>query len=85
VQEPDPSPWFAHLGSRSTVAESDWTRRRASLHEGGTMGFMPFTARIELGRSAITIALSDELGMATAPILEEHLVRAESDGEPRRS
>ena len=44
------------------------------------MGFMPFTARIEPGRSATTIAVSGELDMATAPILEEQLVRAESDG-----
>ncbi len=44
------------------------------------MGLMPFTARMELGRSAATIALSGELDMAAAPILEEHLVRAEPDG-----
>jgi anti-sigma B factor antagonist len=44
------------------------------------MGFTPFTARIEPGRSATTIALGGELDMATAPLLEERLVRAESDG-----
>lgn len=46
------------------------------------MGFAPFTARVEPGTSATTIALSGELDMATAPILEEHLVQAESDGVP---
>ncbi len=44
------------------------------------MGFTPFTARIEPDRSATTIALSGELDMASAPILEEQLARAESDG-----
>jgi anti-anti-sigma factor len=44
------------------------------------MGFAPFTARVEPGTSATTIALSGELDMATVPILEEHLVQAESGG-----
>jgi anti-sigma B factor antagonist len=44
------------------------------------MGSAPFTARVEPGTSATTIALSGELDMATVPILEEHLVRAEADG-----
>lgn len=44
------------------------------------MGFAPFTARVEPGSSATTIALSGELDMETVPILEEHLVRAEADG-----
>jgi anti-sigma B factor antagonist len=44
------------------------------------MGFAPFTARVLPGASATTIALSGELDMATVPILEEHLVRAEADG-----
>jgi anti-sigma B factor antagonist len=44
------------------------------------MGSPPFTARVEPGTNATTIALSGELDMATVPILEEHLVRAEADG-----
>ena len=44
------------------------------------MGSAPFTARVEPGPRATTIALGGELDMATAPILEEHLVRAEEDG-----
>ena len=44
------------------------------------MGSAPFTARVEPGPRATTIALGGELDMATAPILEEHLVRAEADG-----
>ena len=44
------------------------------------MGFEVFTAQVESGRGATKIALSGELDMGTAPILEEHLVRAESVG-----
>lgn len=44
------------------------------------MGFEVFTAQVESGRGATKIVLSGELDMATAPILEEHLVRVESDG-----
>jgi anti-anti-sigma factor len=44
------------------------------------MGFAPFTARVEPGSSATTIALSGELDLETVPILEERLVQVEADG-----
>ena len=44
------------------------------------MGSAPFTAHVESGRSVATIALSGELDLRTAPILEESLVRVEADG-----
>ncbi len=44
------------------------------------MGSVPFTARVLPGTLETTIALSGELDIATAPILEEHLVRLEADG-----
>jgi anti-sigma B factor antagonist len=44
------------------------------------MGSAPLTARVLPGRSVTTIALSGELDMGTVTILEEHLVRAESEG-----
>lgn len=44
------------------------------------MGFASFTARVEPGNSATTIALSGELDMSTVPILEEHLERIEAEG-----
>ncbi len=44
------------------------------------MGSAPFTVRVVSGIVETTIALSGELDMATVPTLEEHLVRAESDG-----
>ena len=44
------------------------------------MGFEVFSAQVGSGRGATKIVLAGELDMATTPILEEHLVRAESDG-----
>lgn len=44
------------------------------------MGFEVFTAQVGSGRGPTKIVLGGELDMATAPILEEHLLRAESDG-----
>ena len=45
------------------------------------MGFEVFTASVEAGDGATTkIALSGELDLETVPILEEYLVRVESDG-----
>ncbi|MDP9341853.1 MAG: STAS domain-containing protein [Actinomycetota bacterium] len=45
------------------------------------MGFAPqFTARTESRNGVASIALSGELGIATVPVLEDHVALIESDG-----